>query len=148
MARDFSLISDKLNTYFKDNKICIGETIPVSGEYKSGDLMIKSNPIANESIGWICTQDGTPGEWIEINGDSNVDIDLSEYALKSEVEDIKSISNDNKSNIGILDNLQTETKTDLVSAINEIKNNVLDNNTLIEQLNSVLIEEYNEYIGM
>lgn len=138
MARDFSLISDKLNTYFKDNKICIGETIPTSGEYKSGDLMIKSNPIANESIGWICTQDGTPGEWIEINGDSNVDIDLSEYALKSEME----------SNIGILDNLQTDSKTDLVSAINEIKNSISDNNMLIEQINSILIEEYNEYIGM
>lgn len=138
MARDFSLISDKINTYFKDNKICIGETIPVSGEYKSGDLMIKSNPVANESIGWICTQDGTPGEWIEINGGSNTDIDLSEYTLKSEVD----------SSIGILDDLQTETKTDLVSAINELKNSVVDNNTLMEQINSVLIEEYNEYIGM
>lgn len=137
MARDFSLISDKLNTYFKDNKICIGETIPVSGEYKSGDLMIKSNPIVNESIGWICTQDGNPGEWSEINGSSN-DIDLSEYALKSEME----------SNIGILDNLQTDSKTDLVSAINEIKNSISDNNMLIEQINSILIEEYNEYIGM
>ena len=137
MARDFKLISDKLNTYFKDNIICIGDSIPVSGNYKSGDLMIKSNPIANESIGWICTQDGTPGEWSEINGSSN-DIDLSEYALKSEME----------SNIGILDNLQTDTKTDLVSAINEIKNSISDNNMLIEQINSILIEEYNEYIGM
>lgn len=137
MARDFKLISDKLNTYFKDNIICIGETIPTSGEYKSGDLMIKSKPVSNESIGWICTQDGTPGEWTEINGGSN-DIDLSEYALKSEME----------SNIGILDNLQTDSKTDLVSAINEIKNSISDNNMLIEQINSILIEEYNEYIGM
>ena len=137
MARDFSLISDKLNTYFKDNIICIGDSIPVSGNYKSGDLMIKSNPIASESIGWICIKDGNPGEWTEINGGSN-DIDLSEYALKSEME----------SNIGILDNLQTDSKTDLVSAINEIKNSISDNNMLIEQINSILIEEYNEYIGM
>lgn len=137
MARDFKLISDKLNTYFKDNIICIGDSIPVSGNYKSGDLMIKSNPVASESIGWICIKDGNPGEWTEINGGSN-DIDLSEYALKSEME----------SNIGILDNLQTDSKTDLVSAINEIKNNISDNNMLIEQINSILIEEYNEYIGM
>lgn len=137
MARDFSLISDKLNTYFKDNIICIGDSIPVSGNYKSGDLMIKSNPVASESIGWICIKDGDPGEWTEINGGSN-DIDLSEYALKSEME----------SNIGILDDLQTNSKTDLVSAINEIKNSISDNNMLIEQINSILIEEYNEYIGM
>ena len=137
MARDFKLISDKLNTYFKDNIICIGDSIPVSGSYKSGDLMIKSNPVASESIGWICIKDGNPGEWTEINGGSN-DIDLSEYALKSEME----------SNIGILDNLQTDSKTDLVSAINEIKNSISDNNMLIEQINSILIEEYNEYIGM
>ena len=137
MARDFKLISDKLNTYFKDNIICIGDSIPVSGNYKSGDLMIKSNPVASESIGWICIKDGDPGEWTEINGGSN-DIDLSEYALKSEME----------SNIGIIDNLQTDSKTDLVSAINEIKNSISDNNMLIEQINSILIEEYNEYIGM
>lgn len=137
MARDFKLISDKLNTYFKDNIICIGDSIPVSGNYKSGDLMIKSNLVASESIGWICIKDGNPGEWTEINGGSN-DIDLSEYALKSEME----------SNIGILDNLQTDSKTDLVSAINEIKNSISDNNMLIEQINSILIEEYNEYIGM
>ena len=99
--------------------------------------MIKSNLVASESIGWICIKDGNPGEWTEINGGSN-DIDLSEYALKSEME----------SNIGILDNLQTDSKTDLVSAINEIKNSISDNNMLIEQINSILIEEYNEYIGM
>ena len=81
---------------------------------------------------------GTPGEWIEINGGSNTHIDLSEYTLKSEVD----------SSIGILDDLQTETITDLVSVINELKNSVVDNNTLMEQINSVLIEEYNEYIGM
>lgn len=71
MARDFSLISDKFNTYFKDRKIGIGNSIPTSGDYKSGDIIIKENQVAGESIGWICVTAGNPGTWTEIMGGGN-----------------------------------------------------------------------------
>lgn len=114
MSKDFSLISDKLNTYFKDRKMCIADSIPVSGTYKSGDLIIKSNPEAGTSIGWICISDGTPGEWSEISGGGQ-DIDLSNYVtieqhqkLQNEINELTKEFLMLKTDVESLENIQDD----------------------------------------
>ena len=62
------LISTKDNNYFLNNKITLGEEIPTTGTYKMGDIVINPWSVGTE-IGWICTDDGEPGEWAAlING--------------------------------------------------------------------------------
>lgn len=121
MAKDFSLISNKLNTYFKNRKICVGSSIPVSGDYVPGDIVIKENPVAGESIGWICITGGSPGEWTEILGGGNTDIEIPDKSI-TEVKLADDVVNKiNKVNdIGNKNQLQTVSKNDLVSAINEV----------------------------
>ena len=70
------IISTKDNSYFLNNKIVLGEEIPTTGTYKMGDIII--NPwSAGSNIGWICTDDGEPGEWSELlNGVTTENTDV------------------------------------------------------------------------
>ena len=56
------------NGYFANNQIDIADTIPTTGTYKVGDIIIKSTQVAGEAIGWICVKAGTPGTWHEFGG--------------------------------------------------------------------------------
>ena len=64
----FKLVSDNVSTFFKNRRILTSDAIPTEGDYIAGDLIIKSNPIAGEPIGWICVAAGSPGEWSDILG--------------------------------------------------------------------------------
>ena len=70
MAEQRKLITDVLNTFFSKNTMAIGNNAPTSGAHIPGDIVIKSNPAANQPIGWICTVAGAPGTWVEF-GSSN-----------------------------------------------------------------------------
>ena len=62
------LLNTKENGYFENNQIDISDSIPTNGTYKVGDIIIKSTQVANEAIGWICIEAGTPGIWAEFGG--------------------------------------------------------------------------------
>ena len=40
--------------------------LPTTGAYNVGDMIIKLKPTTGSNIGWICTKEGTPGEWIPV----------------------------------------------------------------------------------
>jgi len=42
------------------------DSLPTTGAYKAGDMIIKLTPTTGSNIGWICTKSGTPGTWIPI----------------------------------------------------------------------------------
>ena len=64
-------VSTEEASFFVNNKMGSSDRIPTSGTYKVGDFII-SNTQANGVFGWVCTQAGTPGTWIEIGtGGSN-----------------------------------------------------------------------------
>ena len=59
------IVSTKDNNYFVNNKIVLAEELPTTGTYKMGDIII--TPLGGgANIGWICTDDGEPGEWVEL----------------------------------------------------------------------------------
>jgi len=47
----------------KANLIVYGTTVPASGTWSQGDLVIKRNVSAADTYGWRCTVGGTPGTW-------------------------------------------------------------------------------------
>ena len=40
--------------------------VPTTGTYKVGDMVYKTSPVTGGNIGWVCTEAGTPGTWMEI----------------------------------------------------------------------------------
>ena len=48
---------------FQGKRQEVGDAIPTSGAYKLGDIFWNSKPKPTGYIGWVCTRDGTPGEW-------------------------------------------------------------------------------------
>tara|TARA_B100000674_G_scaffold124364_1_gene95334 strand:+ start:2486 stop:3598 length:1113 start_codon:yes stop_codon:yes gene_type:complete len=48
---------------FENKKMEVGSEVPNSGNYKKGDIVWNTNPAPTGYVGWICIQDGTPGEW-------------------------------------------------------------------------------------
>ena len=59
------LITDKNNTYFKNNHLEAASSAPTTGTYKAGDLIVNTNS-SNGIYGWICSTAGTPGTWIAL----------------------------------------------------------------------------------
>ena len=52
--------------YNGDNVITFRNSLITFGEWKKGDIIYKDNFVKGESKGWICTESGTPGTWIEL----------------------------------------------------------------------------------
>ena len=48
---------------FENKKFEVGSDVPQSGNYKRGDIVWNSTPSPTGFVGWVCIQDGTPGEW-------------------------------------------------------------------------------------
>ena len=48
---------------FQGKRQEVADAIPTSGSYKIGDIVWNSKPKPTGYVGWICTRDGTPGEW-------------------------------------------------------------------------------------
>ena len=70
MANGFTIVTNRDNTFFTNNKMTVGSGIPTSGSYKIGDIVI-SNSQANGVFGWVCTQAGSPGRWEVIGSGSS-----------------------------------------------------------------------------
>ena len=48
---------------FDGRKMESGKAAPRDGSYKKGDIVWNNNPKATSFVGWVCTREGTPGEW-------------------------------------------------------------------------------------
>ena len=113
MENNFSLISDKINTFFRDKRLCSGSNIPTSGEYKVGDFIV-SDTQTDGVFGWVCVVEGNPGTWetLYLNGSGTTEeVDLSNYVTKDK--------------LGELNELETDSKESIVSAVNEVKTSIL-----------------------
>ena len=73
-----NIVSDRLNTFFTNNRIATGTAAPTSGTWKVGDIVISTTQ--SGVIGWVCTIAGTPGTWETIQ--SNEDLS-SAFAAKT-----------------------------------------------------------------
>lgn len=117
------IISDRVNTFFTNNKMTVGESIPVTGTWSKGDIVI-STIQANGECGWICVEAGTPGRW-EIFGAGNnyTHPDTHPATMITEDATHRFVTDEEKTKwncIGDKNQLQTNNKDDLVSAINEL----------------------------
>ena len=93
MANGFTILTSRDNTFFTNNKMTIGSGIPTSGSYKVGDIVI-SNSQADGIFGWVCTREGSPGNWEVIgsgagSGGGGVDSVLVEYSNVVEFRDAR-----------------------------------------------------------
>lgn len=61
-------VTDGKNTFFKGNRILIGNEIPTSGSYVRGDIVVNVNTDNDKHCMWICTESGTPGSWALMGG--------------------------------------------------------------------------------
>lgn len=52
------------NIQFANKKFVTGSAIPTSGSFARGDICWNSNPTPDNFIGWVCVQDGAPGQWL------------------------------------------------------------------------------------
>ena len=64
---NFKVITDKLNTFFVDNKFMVASEIPTEGEFKVGDIIINNGPTNVAEPMWICIEAGNPGTWTVFN---------------------------------------------------------------------------------
>lgn len=123
MAR-IKMVSANISSYFEINKIEKRESVPVSGTYNKGDLIINIGPDASTRPIWLCTETGSPGTWVPvISGNVYVHPDRHPADMITEDSTHKFVTDNEKdklNNIGDLSQLQTENKNDLVSAINEV----------------------------
>ena len=55
------------------------DSLPTTGAYTTGDMIIKLAPTTGSNIGWICTKSGIPGTWIPIG--------ITDFANVLKVED-------------------------------------------------------------
>lgn len=62
------LVSDKNNTYFTENRIMRGSSIPTEGTYLTGDIIINDSATSVDEPMWICNEGGTPGKWSPMTG--------------------------------------------------------------------------------
>ncbi len=67
----YKVLTDKLNTFFTNNKIITGTAAPTTGTYTAGDMVIASSANAS-AFGWICTVSGTPGTWKVLKSGTDV----------------------------------------------------------------------------
>ena len=64
---NFKVITDKLNTFFVDNKFMVASEIPTEGEFKVGDIIINNGSTNVDEPMWICVEAGNPGTWTVFN---------------------------------------------------------------------------------
>ena len=52
------------NVRFNGRKFMNGSSIPTTGYYRKGDIILNDEPLDLGYVGWVCTRDGTPGKWL------------------------------------------------------------------------------------
>ena len=48
---------------FQNKKQEVGSDIPLSGNYRKGDIIWNDDPKPTGFVGWVCIKDGSPGQW-------------------------------------------------------------------------------------
>jgi len=48
---------------FEGKKFANSNTAPTDGLWKKGDIVWNTEPVPNGHVGWICTREGSPGNW-------------------------------------------------------------------------------------
>lgn len=92
MAKN-KIISDRLNSFFTNNRLTLGDRIPTSGTWNKGDIVVSSVQDSGECA-WICVEAGTPGNWevfgaggsgggniVSINNSVTIDTAVTEVSL-------------------------------------------------------------------
>ena len=77
------LVSDKNNTYFTENRIMRGNSIPTEGTYLTGDMIINDSATSVDEPIWICNEGGTPGVWSSVSSTSTTIVPNYKDMLKS-----------------------------------------------------------------
>ena len=89
----YKILTDLVQTYFKDNTLTISFSKPTSGTWNKNDIVISSS-INNKIFGWMCIESGTPGKWmelqsnIELTGDVNTHNHDTRYYTKIEINNL------------------------------------------------------------
>ena len=126
------LLNTSENGYFANNQIDIADSIPTSGAYKVGDIIIKSTQVAGEAIGWICVQAGTPGIWSEFGG---MLTDDRELIINPESIGMDELSRDIKTKLLLTDSLK--------NSISQIQNKIVTlESDFDEKLSNVDFSDY------
>lgn len=110
-----------IQAYFKDNNISSGFSIPTSGTYTKGDIVVNKGETQNVEPMWLCIESGTPGKWIVVGKDSS---------------------------IGELSELLTDNKSSVVAAINETLGKINDIGANINGALTVNITEQNKIVDL
>ena len=153
MPRIIKLVSANISNYFETNKIEKRDSIPLSGNYTKGDLIINTGVDSTSNPMWICTETGTPGKWAPVTSGNSythhdthpatmitedsthrfvTDEEKTKWDAKASTDVVTTFTNglmskDDKvkvNGIGDKTQLKTSNKDNLVSAINEIKGRV------------------------
>ena len=56
-------VVDSNNSFFKNNKILAADSVPATGSFTRGDIIINTNDTNSKHSMWVCTESGTPGSW-------------------------------------------------------------------------------------
>jgi methyl-accepting chemotaxis protein len=122
-----TIITDRLNSFFTNNKIEIRTGKPSSGSYKKGDIIVNIGTNNTTEPMWVCVEDGSPGVWAVVGagviGNGSITMDKLADDIKQAIEKAKD-----------LDTTQFALKTDL----NKTNANVNTNKTDISNLRSDL----------
>ena len=126
------LLNSSENGYFVNNQIDIADSVPTSGTYKIGDIIIKSTQVAGEAIGWICVQAGTPGVWSEFGG---MLTDERELIINPESIGMDELSRDIKTKLLLTDSLK--------NSISQIQNKIVTlESDFDEKLSNIDFSDY------
>ena len=137
-----TIITDRLNSFFTNNKIEIRTGKPSSGSYKKGDIIVNIGTNNTTEPMWVCVEDGSPGVWVVVgagvieNGSITMDkladdikqaiekakdLDTTQFALKTDLNKTNANVDTNKNDIS---NLRSDLNTtnSNVTAVTEMAN--------------------------
>jgi hypothetical protein len=63
-ASDDVDLTVKGDVRFANKKFTTGTTIPTQGSFVKGDICWNQTPTPDNYIGWVCVEDGAPGQWL------------------------------------------------------------------------------------
>lgn len=137
------LVSANISNYFETNKIEKRDSIPVSGNYTKGDLIINTGSNSSTNPMWICTETGTPGKWAPVtSGNSYTHPDTHPATMITEDSTHRFVTDDEKTkwnSVGDKSQLQTIDKNNLVAAINELNSKIgAVQNNLVNIINEIM----------
>ena len=114
------LLNTSNNSYFENNQIDISDSIPTEGNHIVGDIIIKETQVANQAIGWICVEAGTPGTWAEFGG---MITDERELVINPDSIGMTELNAEVKSKLALLSSNNLTIKQ-LQQKINDIENEI------------------------